>query len=159
MSRNRLKSKVTWSICLHSSALLSHPRLLFHFPRLAHCGTFPLLGKVGVSMAVVPTPAAAESRTGTARMLQGLWGAAGCQLHAAEWRRIQNISITLELASAETESNGCGVHLIHLSAGRDCSFQGLIEIPARALVQVNPKMYFHPCNFPAHCWGYLGVYV
>lgn len=84
-------------------------------------------------------------------MLQGLWGAAGR-------RGIQDISLTLELPSAVTERKGCGVHLIHLSAGRDCCSQGLIVFPARPLVQVNCKMYFHPCNFPAHCWGYLGVY-
>lgn len=92
------------------------------------------------------------ARVDTAHVLQGPWGAAGRT-------GIQNISLTLELPSAVTESKGSGVHLIHLSAGRNCCSQELIEIPARPLVQANPKMYFHPCNFPAHCWGYLGVYV
>lgn len=136
-------------VCIPQPCYHTHNCSLHALPIALH---FPIVWEGGGEQG-------SGARRDTACVLQGLWGTAGWQLHAAERRSIQDISLTLELASAETESKGCAMRLIHLCTGRDCCSQGLIEIPARPLVQINSTMCLHPCNFPAHCWGHLGVYV
>lgn len=134
---------VTWSVCLRSSALQSYPRLLFPHP--APCTVLSwCLGRWWW--------AGQWCQDGHCSRDRGALQAGSCRKEG-DPRHFLNSGA----AFCYDWKQRLWVHLIHLSAGRDCCSLGLIVIHARPLVQI--KMYFHPCNFPAHCWVYLGVYV